>query len=95
MSGIEDVLMGFAPLYPSYAQSNSGGSAAGQTSTNSSNVQGTAGTNVSGTIHTNQGNSYGNNAAGGVSPGHDRTGQPATNDTTSGKAGREQVEGSV
>jgi F0F1-type ATP synthase membrane subunit c/vacuolar-type H+-ATPase subunit K len=36
------------------AQSNSGGSAAGQTSTSSSTVQGTAGTNVGGTVHTNQ-----------------------------------------
>jgi hypothetical protein len=70
------------------AQSNSSGSAAGQTSTSSSSVQGTAGTNASGTIHTNQGNNYGNNAAGGPSPGRDRTGQPATSNSTSGSSGQ-------
>ena len=70
------------------AQSNSGGSAAGQTTTNSSSVQGTAGTNVGGTVNTNQGNSYGNNATGGPTPGHDRMGQPATSNATSGASGQ-------
>lgn len=78
----------FGSLPFAFAQSNSGGSAAGQTTTNSSSVQGTAGTNASGTIHTNQGNSYGNNAAGGISPGRDRTSQPATSNATSGSSGQ-------
>lgn len=59
------------------AQSNSGGSAAGQTSTSSSTVQGTAGTNVGGTVHTNQGNQFGNSATGAPTTGMNRTGQPA------------------
>jgi hypothetical protein len=71
------------------AQSNRGGSAAGQTSTSSSSTQGTAGTNVGGTINTNQGNSYGNNATGAPSPGLDRTGQPATSSSTSGSSAKE------
>jgi len=78
----------FGSLPFALAQSNSGGSAAGQTTTNSSSVQGTAGTNVGGTINTNQGNSYGNNAAGGVSPGKDRTGQPSTNNATPNSSGQ-------
>src|SRR4051794_35232584 len=78
----------FGSLPFALAQSNSGGSAAGQTTTNSSSVQGTAGTNASGTIHTNQGNSYGNNAAGGISPGRDRTNQTATSNATSGSSGQ-------
>src|ERR1700710_197281 len=61
------------------AQSSSGGSAAGQTSTNSSSVQGTAGTNVGGTSHTNQGNPVGNSATGAPTTGMTRPGQPATN----------------
>lgn len=62
-----------------FAQTNSGGSASGQTSTNSSSVQGAAGTNVGGTVHTNQGNQFGNSATGAPTPGMNRTGQPATN----------------
>ncbi|GGI19765.1 hypothetical protein [Bradyrhizobium guangdongense] len=76
----------FGSLPFALAQSNSGGSAAGQTTTSSSSVQGTAGTNVGGTVNTNQGNSYGNNATGGANPGHDRTGQPATSNSTSGSS---------
>ncbi len=64
------------------SQSNSAGSSAGQSSASSSSPQGAAGTNVSGTVHTNQGNSYGNNASGGPSPGIARTGQPATTHST-------------
>jgi hypothetical protein len=62
-----------------FAQTSSTGSASGQTSTNSSSVQGAAGTNVGGTVHTNQGNQFGNSATGAPTAGMERTGQPATN----------------
>jgi hypothetical protein len=77
------VLMILSVIFGSYscalAQSNSGGTAAGQTSTSPSSVQGTAGTNVGGTSHTNQGNGFGNSATGASTTGMNRTGQPATN----------------
>lgn len=74
------VMFGSFPF--ALAQSGSGGSAAGQATTSSSSVQGTAGMNVGGTVNTNQGNSYGNNATGGQSSGMNRTGQPATNNAS-------------
>ena len=61
-----------------FAQAQSTGSAAGQTTTNSSSVQGAAGTNVGGTVNTNQGNQFGNSATGAATAGTNRTGQPAT-----------------
>jgi hypothetical protein len=75
-----------AGSYPAFAQNNSDGSAAAQTSTDSSTVQGAAGTNVGGTVHTNQGNQFGNSATGAPTTGMSRTGQPAADRPQTGKA---------